>query len=337
MPSAAAAASASLTLKSSKGAHPTVRLDGFLKSTDTGFQHGEAQTHGDRFVRKMATYGQVRPSVSFTSESRAQREFKEKSAVDVSNLPPQWMDPRGEDKELTFEYPLPPKEINQEYLKLIRNQSLMLPSERLREHKLIKEGEKQWRKDRENTFLYKRRMNKLEREYQQGIVGIDGPMYPGTALYAEPRAFLEAQAERRGRMAEERFEHLSKQAREDDAVAGRNYGQHSCERSRDIPMQRKRVDPNLHPYRFVDTHDRLFPTYVPVWDPERAAVARSHDVRNKQHNIINGAENKMEHRVAPNWEQEQMQQALAQGGRLGCLGGNPLGPHQALPVPGENV
>ena len=32
---------------------------------------GETATTGDRFVRKMATYGQVRPSVSFTSESCA--------------------------------------------------------------------------------------------------------------------------------------------------------------------------------------------------------------------------------------------------------------------------
>lgn len=314
--------------------NPTLRLDGFLKSTDQGFQHGEAQTFGDRFVRKMATYGQVRPSVSFTNESRAQREFKEKSAVDVSNLPPHWMDPRGEDKELTFEYPLPPQDINNDYVNMLRNNSLMLPSERLHEAKLIKAGEKQWRKDREDSFLYKKRMNKIEREYQQGIMGIDGPMFPGTNLYAEQRAFLQAQADRRSRMAEERFEHLHKQSVADDATAGRNYGQHTCERSKDIPLQRKRIDPKLHPYRFVDTHDRLFPTYVPIWDPERAATIRSHDIRNKKHNIINQAENHMEHRVAPNWEENQKKEMLARGGKnLGTLGGNPLGAHQALPLP----
>ena len=39
----------------------------------------QAPTQGDRFIRKMATYGQIRPSVSFVSESRVVRPVKESS------------------------------------------------------------------------------------------------------------------------------------------------------------------------------------------------------------------------------------------------------------------
>jgi len=314
--SASTHAAASLTLKKTRGAHPTLRLDGFLRVTDQGYQHGEAQVPGNSFVRKMATYGQVRPSVSFTSEARAQRALKENLGIDASNLPASWMDPRGEPKELTFEYPLPPQEINEDHMAMIRNQSLMLPSERMAEHILMREGEKKWHQDRKDAFMYKKRMLKIEREYQNGIVGVDGPLFPGTKLYEQPRAFLEAQADAKCGKAEGRFHHLAHQTRADDATSFRNFGApHDLPRSHDIGIQQKCVKPEKHPYRFLDTHERLFPTYVPVWDPERAAALRSHDVRHKKHNILNGGENHMEHRVAPNWEEEaqkNLQMKMAQ-------------------------
>jgi hypothetical protein len=259
----------------------------------------------------MATYGQVRPSVSFTTESRAQRVFKEGLAIDTSNLPPVWSDPRGEPKELTFEYPLPPAEIDESHFAMVRNQSLMLPSERYREHLAMKAGEKKWRKDREDAFMYKKRMQKIEREYQQGIVGVDGPLFPGSKLYEQQRSFLEAQAEARGVKSEGRFQHLAHQNRADDATAMRDWGTPATHlaRSHDVGIQRKCVREDRHPARFLDTHDRLFPTYMPLWDPERAAVLRSHDVRGKRHNHLNQAENFMEHRVAPNWEQDAKKEA----------------------------
>jgi hypothetical protein len=317
--SASTNAAATLTLKKTQGAHPTVRLDGFLRVTDQGYQHGEAQMPGNSFVRKMATYGQVRPSVSFTNEARAQRTIKDGMHIDTSSLPAPWADPRGEPKELTFSYPEPPKEINEEYMKMVRNQSLMLPSERMREHCLMREGEKKWRQDRKDAFMYKKRMQKIEREYAQGIIGVDGPLFPGTKLYEQPRAFLEAQSEAKGAKAEGRFHHLAQQSRADDATAQRNFGMpHDLPRSHDIGIQRKSVEQAKHPYRFLDTHERLFPTYVPVWDPERAGVLRSHDVRGKKHNHINNADNHMEHRVAPNWEEEaerNLQMKIAQNAR----------------------
>jgi len=257
-------------------------------------------------VRKMATYGQVRPSVSFTTESRVQRSTKDCHAIDASNLPPVWSDPRGESKELTFEYPMPPQEINEEHFALHRNQSLMLPSERYREHLALKAGEKKWKQDRQDAFMYKKRMQKIEREYQQGIVGVDGPLFPGTKLYEQQRSFLEAQGEAKSMKAEGRFHHLAHQNRADDATAMRDFGTPAAHlaRSHDIGIQRKCVRQDKHPYRFLDTHDRLFPTYVPLWDPERAGTLRSHDVRDKKHNHLNQGENHMEHRVAPNWEEE---------------------------------
>jgi hypothetical protein len=254
----------------------------------------------------MATYGQVRPSVMFTSESRAQRA---PTGIDSSNLPATWADPRGEPKELTFEYPPPPKEINEEHFQLIKNQSLMLPSERFREHCIMREGEKNWKQNRKDAFMYKKRMQKIEREYQNGIIGVDGPMFPGTKLYEQQRGYLEAMSEQKGVKAEGRFHNLAHQNRADDVSAFRNFGMpHDLPRSHDVGMQRKCVHPEKHPHRFLDTHDRLFPTYVPVWDPERAATLRSHDVRGKKHNILNQSDNYMEHRVAPNWEEQAQKQ-----------------------------
>merc|ERR1712139_59832 len=58
-----------------------------------------------------------------------------------------------------------------------------------------------------------------------------------------------------------------------------------------MPTQRKRVDPEVHPFRFLNTHARLFPDIQHFWDPERARVLRRNDVRNSQHNIITGADN----------------------------------------------
>merc|ERR1711920_689923 len=102
--------------------------------------------------------------------------------------------------------------------------------------------------------------------------------------------------------AEGRFLHLAEQTAVDDSTALRRWGSEpNLRRSQDICIQRKRVDPQEHPLRFLDTHSRLFPLYESVWDPERAASLRSHDVRDKRHNIINGADNAVSFNVAKDW------------------------------------
>eukprot|EP00933_Yihiella_yeosuensis_P005532 TRINITY_DN110058_c0_g1_i1.p1 TRINITY_DN110058_c0_g1~~TRINITY_DN110058_c0_g1_i1.p1 ORF type:complete len:343 (-),score=49.80 TRINITY_DN110058_c0_g1_i1:184-1212(-) len=296
----------SMALSQSRGAHPTMRLDGFLRHTDNGYQHAEAPVQGDKFIRKMATYGQVRPSVSFVNEARVARPFKDHCAVDMSNLPAPHMDPTGDPRECTFEIPPPPENVNMDFVKMYQNHSLMLPSERYAEHLKMKAGEQQWRKDREDIFRYKKRMNVLEKKHPEGIMGVDGPTYPETILYGDRQGQLQAQAERRAIHAEGRFHHLHKQSHADDAVAMRNFGSDpGLPRSKDICIQRKSVDPEKHPFRFLDTHDRLFPQFTPVWDPERAAAQRSHDVRDKRHNIINGADNSLTYNVAISWEEAQ--------------------------------
>lgn len=297
--SGAMSAPGSLALKATRGAHPTLRLDQFLKNTDSGYQHAESQTHGDRFIRKMATYGQVRPSVSFTSESRVTRPMREHNAMDMSNLPNPLMDPRGDPKEGTLSIPGPPNEVDNTYMRLIKNESLMLPSERYKEHMLIKEAQHKWKEDRESLFRYRKRMNVLERHYPGGVIGMDGPLLPGTQLYADRRAHFVAQEEIKTLHGQARHDHLYSQRRADDATAARGYGSDpEMPRSQDICIQRKRVDPELHPQRFKDTHDRLFPSYSPAWDPQRAATIRNHDTRGKTHCIISGIDNHVELRVA---------------------------------------
>lgn len=304
MPGASAAAlSGSAALAATRGAHPTLRLDTFLRNTDAGYQHAEAGTQGDRFIRKMATYGHVRPSVSFTSEPRVSRPFKEHNAVDTSNLPPTVLDPKGDPREGTLSYPQPPKDVDDSFIKLYKNHSLMLPSERYKEHLYMKQAERKWREDRDNIFRYRKRMQVLERHYPNGVIGLDGPMHPDTKLYAERRQQLVEQEERRAVHGEGRMQHLYYQNLADDATAARSYGSDpNLARSRDICAQRKRVDPEAHPWRFMDTHERLFPSHMPTWDPERAAAIRAHDTRGRTHNIISGTDNTLELKVAKRWD-----------------------------------
>ncbi|CAE7194958.1 hypothetical protein AK812_SmicGene39917 [Symbiodinium microadriaticum] len=306
--SSQAASVGGLALGASRGAHPTMRLDSFLKSTDPGYQHAEAPTQGDRFIRKMATYGQIRPSVSFVSEARAIRPVKECGAMDMSILPHPLMDPKGDPREGTFEIPPPPAEVDDSFIKMYQNHSLMLPSERYKEHLLMKAGEQKWREERDAVFRYRKRMTVLERKHPEGILGVDGPTHPDTLLYKDRYQHLAAQAERKANIAENRFGNLHAQNYSDDAVAMRSYGTDpGLERSKDICIQRKCIDPEQHPFRFLDTHARLFPKYSPTWDPERAAALRSHDVRDRQHNIINGARNELTYDVALPWEEVQQQ------------------------------
>jgi len=306
MPSAMAPATAtagSRALSSTRGAHPTLRLDSFLRSTDAGYQHAEAQTHGDRFIRKMATYGHVRPSVSFTSEPRVTRAMKEHLAIDMSNLPNPFLDPRGDLREGTLSYPQPPKEVDDGFVQCYKNHSLMLPSERYKEHLYMKKAEKKWHEDRETVFRYRKRMQVLERHYPGGVVGMDGPTHPGTELYGDRRQHLINQQDRRSAHDVRRAEFLDGQQMAQDATAFRNYGSAATlPRSRDICIQRKCVDQQLHPVRFMDTHERLFPDFMPEWDPEYAAAIRSHETRGRSYDPITGAENTPVYKVAERWE-----------------------------------
>lgn len=315
----AAATAGSAALTGSKGAHPTLRLDSFLRSTDTGYRHGEAPTQGDRFIRKMATYGQVRPSVSFTAESRVTRPHRETSAVDMSNLPACWNDPRGEAKEGMLEhlYPNPPAKCDMEFIKLYENKTLMLPSERYKEHLQMKAAEKKWREDRDKVFSYRKRQNVLQRKHPEGVVGIDGPLFEGTKLYAERNAHLANQAEYKAAHAEARHNNIAQMRRTDDATACKLLGSEpELGRSKDVCIPRKCIDPQVHPWRFLDTHDRLFPGYTATWDPERAQALRSHQVRDKRHCIISGNDNTMEYRVAPSWEENLTLKMAAQSQQM---------------------
>jgi hypothetical protein len=277
-------------------------MDGFLRSTDATYQHAEAPQGGTRFVRQMATYGSVRPSPTFVSESRMRRPFNKDSGVGMSALPATWNDPQGFAKEGTLVVPQPPAEISTEYVEMLKNDKLMLPSERRAEARAIVEGEKQWREARANLFQYKKRVRSLEMKYPDGVEGIDGPMYPETRIYAERRAQLQLQGARSQAHGEGRFEHLAQQNAADDATALRNYGADpQMKRCEDICAQRKCIDPEMHPVRFQDTHSRIFPQYTPVWDPQRAASLRTHDVRERRHNIVNGASNAVTYEVANNW------------------------------------
>lgn len=286
-----AKAAASLALGGSKpGCHPTMSLDNFMKGTDAMYQ-GSPGVKGAAFVRKMAMYGRSRPSNVFTSESRAGRPFLgEEACLDMSNTHATFNDPRADPRELTIEYPEPPN-VDTSFLELYKNHGLMMPSERFREFLEMKHGEIQWRKDREAIFFDKKRHTMIERHHPHGVVGIDGPGHEGTKLYAGIRAVNQARRAKSEVHATGRMDHQAYQMQSSDTVALRRYGEPppaEMGRSHDIPVQRKNIDPDVHPFRFLDTHDRINPNDVPFWDPDRSKTLRSHEVRHKRFNIITG-------------------------------------------------
>jgi hypothetical protein len=250
----------------------------------------------------MATYGNVRPSPFFISESRARRPVKT-DGMDMSSLPAPWNDPKGLKKEGTLVVPQPCGDgVNNAFAEMYKNDALMLPSERRAEAKQIIAGEQQWKEAREALFKYKKQIRTLEMKHPDGVEGIDGPMYPETRIYAEKRAQMQARGQKLQTHAEGRFVHLEGQMGADDATTRRNYGTDPKQRrSEDICVQRKCIDREEHPCRFLDTHSRIFPKYVAVWDPDRARNIRSHDVRDKSYNIVNGGANAVTYEVASQW------------------------------------
>jgi hypothetical protein len=280
-------------MKATNGKHPTMRLDAFMKGTDSLYSHSEEKVTGNHFVRSMATYGRTRPSPTFTSQSRAQKPFLGKlSALDMSDLPPTWNDPRSDPREGTLEYSEPPQ-VDTSFMAAYENHGLMTVSERAREQAMMVAGEQQWRSDRAAIWDYNKRKHRVEHKHRSGVVGVDSALHEGTKLYANHRERNEAKRSLSARHAAGRRDHLGYQMSASDAASSRNYGEpmNDEKRSTDIPMQRKAVDPDVHPFRFLDTHNRIFPDEVAMWDRERAATLRSHDVRHKGFDIISGVQN----------------------------------------------
>lgn len=271
-------------------------MDNFLKSTDPSYAPSPPSM-GETFVRRMNTYGGVRPSVGFTAEGREAKLFKgPASTFTMSNLPPLFYDYSGDKRSYSYTLPTFNEVDNEKVMKMLQNNDLMMPSERQKEHQALKKGIMEWKRARAELFEYKKKKRVLERAHRSGITAVDSALFPETELYAEPRHVLQAQAEILEKQANGRREHLTMQSYADDATTARNYGDPYAPeiRSLDIPLQRKCVDQRAHPFRFMNTYERLWPKHEPQWDPERAKILRHHDVRHKRYNIINQSENEIQ-------------------------------------------
>lgn len=288
---------------SARGAHPTLRLDHFMRATDPVHRMAEAPSDGHRFIRKMATYGHGRPQPAFTGGSRAARIFKggDGGAMDMSHLPPEHMESHGDPRELTLSYPEPPTEVTTDFVKGYENHGLMLPSERFKEHLAMKDGERTWREERAKVFEHNRRTKLISSAHMSGVCGIDSPLMPGTQLYKKQRETIEEYEKVTSKHAAGRFDVLEGKMAACDTVTFKNYAtpMEPYVRSADIPLQRRRVDPDGHRFRFLNTHERLFPVDVPLWDPDRARVLRGHETRGRDYNPINGGDTSISFVVRP--------------------------------------
>mmetsp|Transcript_95776 Transcript_95776/g.255975 ORF Transcript_95776/g.255975 Transcript_95776/m.255975 type:complete len:296 (+) Transcript_95776:90-977(+) len=274
--------------------HPTLRLDTYLRNTDPLFQPVElARQPEGGFVRSMNTFGSNRPSPSFLREPRI-KPFTG-LAIDMSNQPPPANDMKGDTREGCYNYP-PVTQPDLSYLALLENKKLMGPAERRAEAQLIKEKQAEYNKAKRELAEYAKRKRVLERKHKEGVVGIDGPLRDGTELYGEARDVMMSQSALRNSHTAKRHDLLSTVETVDDAVTMKNWGSDpKLQRSMDIPLLRKNVDPEKHPYRFYDTKSRIWPNAVSHWDPERAAVLRHHETRERSRNILNHSDNTLQH------------------------------------------
>jgi len=185
-----------------------------------------------------------------------------------------------------------PAEPDNSFIELYKNHNLMTPSERYRDFLKIRDGEKQWRADKRAKADYKKRVLVLERQHRTGVLGVDSMMHEGTENYIRAQQEHRCESEQREAFGERRHEFLANQRRASDEVAHRDYGEPVKNQARgsSVPLQRKLVDPTWHPHRFLDTHNRLFPSHAPIWDPERAMSLLTHDRRGRDWCLITGKE-----------------------------------------------
>jgi len=273
-----------------RNVHPTIRFDSFLRTHDGTFQTSKKEI-GDEYVRTFPLYGSMRPSPAFTTISRVQP-FKGE-AYDMSNLPPTWNDMRGDKREGSYSYNVV-SDCDPEFFKILGNHNLMLPSERREEAARFKEGHAAFLKSRKEYAEYTKKRRTLTRHHKSGIVGIDGPMKADSEMYGYDAGRVTLHREQKQDFDERRREHLAQKTRSSDAVAFRGYNEESLLHSHaSIPLQRKCIDPEMHPFRFLNTHERVFPKAVPTFDPERAKVLHHHEVREKRHDIVHHGSNRI--------------------------------------------
>lgn len=273
-----------------RSVHPTIRFDAFLRTHDDSFKTTKSPVT-DTYMRTFPLYGSMRPSPGFTSVSRVVP-FKGE-AVDMSNLPPTWNDMRGDKREGSYKYN-EVSECDPEFFKILGNHSLMLPSERQEEAQRFKAGRQAFDKSRRDYAEYTNRRRILTRHHKSGIIGIDGPMKSDSELYDYESMRRQVQADKKEKFDNERNEYLLQKTRSSDAVANRGYDEHpSIDYHAMVPLQRKCVDPEAHPFRFLNTHERVFPKAVPTFDPVRARILHHHEVRDKKYDILHQGSNRI--------------------------------------------
>jgi len=205
------------------------------------------------FMRTMPAYGSNRPSPCFTSESREGRYFPGLS-VDMTNLPPVWYDNCiGQKREGCVSHP-PMKPIDDRFLERFMVHGLMLPSERLEDHKILKKGIIDLKAARQSVFEYGKRRRILARKHSTGIEGIDYPLRPETVIYKDEHDSYAAQIEAKKHHDMGRLEHLTGWTRSAECLT-EDYGSAPAapRGSYDLGIQRKCVNETSHPARFADT------------------------------------------------------------------------------------
>jgi hypothetical protein len=159
----------------------------------------------------------------------------------------------------------------QAYQSMTSSEKLMLPSERLRELRDMQSKRCAEREAKKTWYHHSRKTIQAKNAHSDGIACLFSSTDHRDATIV---AFNDQNQLVNSIAASER-----KQSLQSASV---------CTNERPIFEKHLRVKPEEQfNFKNLDTHSRLWPTYKPKWNAERAAELRSHELRGRHYNLIN--------------------------------------------------
>ena len=154
------------------------------------------------------------------------------------------------------------------------SEKLMLPSQRLQELRKIQAYREAERDAKKSWYDHSRKVIKSEQTHTLDVPG----------LYVTHDHRDSAVARQTDLNDREHAAHASR--RQECLVEASQYT-----KERKLFPQRRVCPSEQFNFRNIDTHSRIWPTYKPKWDAERAGELRAHEIRGRHYNPINHCSN----------------------------------------------
>ena len=160
------------------------------------------------------------------------------------------------------------------YAAMATSERLMLPSERLRELRQIQSQRNAERDAKKSWYDHSRKVLKAQQTHSLSVAGLPATVDHRDADIARQTAFNER-------------DHVENAARRQEKLIASSH----CTTERDIFPHRGFRPAEQFNFRNLDTHSRIWPTYKPKWNAERAGELRAYEIRGRPYNFINHCSN----------------------------------------------